>query len=118
MKIIHWVFGALVLAIAWLCWTILNLAIENDGLKQMTDSHRRSVEALLKYASVATRCNVTSEELAAILKTRVQTSSKPSATAEVAHLAFKAQFAEGHVASVEIVDVGKITVCKRVGNTD
>jgi 4-amino-4-deoxy-L-arabinose transferase-like glycosyltransferase len=112
MKIIHWVFGALLLAIVWLCWNTLNLAIENDGLKQMTDSHRRSVEALLNYASVATRCSVTSEELAAVLKAQAQTSSERSGTAEVAHLAFKAQFAGGHLASVEIVDVGKVTVCQ------
>jgi hypothetical protein len=101
------------LAIAGLGWEALNLAIENDGLRQVAEGDKRSIQALLSYASVATRCGVTPQELADSLKTTVHPSSTDNRAAEVAYLAFRAEFVSGTLASVEIGDVGKVSVCGR-----
>lgn len=112
MKLCYGLLVAFALVVTWLGWTILNLAIENDGLRQVAEGHRSSVKALLSYASIATRCNVTPQELASNLKTMVQSTSVDGATSEVAHLAFKAQFDKRGLTQVEIVDIGKVAVCQ------
>lgn len=99
----------LLLSVAWLSSTVLNLAMENDGLKQVADSHRQSIDSLLKYVSVATKCNVTAQEVAAVVKA---TTSAEGLSKEVAHLAFKASFDDRGIAEVSIVDVKKVEVCR------
>jgi hypothetical protein len=112
MKAKSWILVGLALAVAWLGWETLNLAIENDGLKQVVEDQKRSVQALLSYARVATRCNVTPTELADSLKATLHQSATDAKATEVAHLAFKAQFTNGVLSQVEIVDVGKVSVCQ------
>ena len=112
MKFKHWLLAGSALVVAWLAWETFNLAIENDGLRQVAESQKRSVQALLNYASVATRCDIKPQQLADSLNATVHASSTDSATSEVANLAFKAQFTKGALTRVEIVDVGGVSVCQ------
>lgn len=101
----------LFVVVVWLGWTTLDLAIENDGLKQVAESHKQSINSLLEYARAATRCNLTAEELATKLHTSVSL-SKDRASKEVAHLAFHARFNRQGVVEVGIVDVHRVVVCQ------
>lgn len=92
----------------WLGWTTLNLAIENDGLRQVTAEHRQSIESLLDYVSVATKCDVTPQELSAALGAAPAHGS----TNMVSHLAFQARFNDRGIADVGVVGVKRIFVCQ------
>ena len=98
----------LLLVIGWLGRTTLNLAIENDGLRQVAAGHRQSIEALLGYVSVATKCDVTRQELV------VAVGATPSggAAKEVSHLAFQARFNDRGIVEIGVVDVKRVTVCQ------
>jgi hypothetical protein len=101
-----------VLVIAVLGWLSLNLALENDGLKQIVSEHHRSTEALLSYIRVASRCDVKPEEVAKALDATIYRNQEGLAT-DVSRLAFKAEFKDGQVRSVQIVNVGKTSLCSR-----
>jgi hypothetical protein len=93
---------------AWLGWTTLNLALENDGLRQVTAGHKQSIEALLDYVAVATKCEITPGEISEALHVAVP----DRRTNEVAHLAFVARFEDRGIAEVEVVGVKKVRVCR------
>jgi hypothetical protein len=112
MKFKHWLLVGSALAVVLLGWETLKLAIENDGLRQVAEGHKRSIQALLVYASVATRCDVTVQELSNLLAATVHASPTDSTSSVVAKLAFKAQYTKGTIARVEIVDVGSVSVCQ------
>jgi len=103
------VFLVLLLALsAWLGWTTLNLALENDGLRQVTEGHKLSIESLLDYVAVATKCEVTPGEVSKALNV----ATPASGASEVAHLAFVARF-EGHgISEVGVAGVKKVRVCR------
>ncbi|MFT3664270.1 hypothetical protein [Piscinibacter sp.] len=98
----------LFLVIGWSGWTTLNLAIENDGLRQVAAGHRQSIESLLGYVSVATRCDVTPQELVVA----VGATPPGDAEKEVSYLAFQARFNDRGIAEVGVVDVKRVTVCQ------
>jgi hypothetical protein len=100
----------LVALVAWLGWSELNMALEVDGLKQNAQADRRSIEALLAYAKVASRCDLKPEELAKALNASVYP-SQGSAGTRVATLAFDARFSSNGPREVGIVDVAKVSVC-------
>ena len=87
------------------------LTLENDGLKQVVAGHNRSVQALLKYVQVATKCDVTPEELARAADSAVLP-MRDGRTLQVAQLAFSAEFQAGEIRAIEITDVGKVTLCR------
>lgn len=101
---------AAILVIAILGWACLNLALENDGLKQVISEHRRSTEALLSYIGVATKCDIAPDEIAKAVNGTVYR-DKAGAATDVSKLAFKAEFKDGKVHSVQIVNVGKTSLC-------
>ncbi|MFO1246531.1 MAG: hypothetical protein U1E71_15300 [Ramlibacter sp.] len=112
MKAKHWVLLTVgVLLALSLIWAIINLTLENDGLKQVVAGHNRSVQALLKYVQVATKCDVTPEELARALDSAVLP-MRDGRTLQVAQLAFSAEFQAGEIRAIEITDVGKVTLCR------
>ena len=113
MKAKQWfLVTASVLLVLALIWAIINQALENDGLKQVAAGHSRSVQALLKYAEVATKCDVTPEEVARALDSTVLPMRDGSTTSQVAHLAFRAEFQGGKIRALEITDVGRISLCQ------
>jgi hypothetical protein len=98
----------LLFVVGWLGWTTLNLAIENDGLRQVAAGHRQSIESLLGYVSVATKCDLTPQELVVAVG-----AMPPDGTAkEVSHLAFQARFNDRGISEVGVVDVKRVTVCQ------
>jgi hypothetical protein len=114
MKGTYWIFtGALFLAACVLLWACLNLALENDGWRQVAEGHNRSVRALLKYAEIATKCDVSPDDVAKALGTTVQPSRDATQASQVAQLAFRAEFEAGQIRMLEITDVGKASLCKR-----
>ena len=102
------------LSVLGLLWAVAELAVENDGLKQVVASQRRSVQDLLKFAEVATRCDVTPEEVASALSASVQTPRRGEATAQVARLAFRVEFQGGKVRTLEITDTASVSICNAV----
>lgn len=98
----------LLLVIGWLGWTTLNLAMENDGLRQVAAGHRQSIESLLGYVSVATRCDVTPQELVIA----VGAAPRGDAAKEVSHLAFQARFNNRGIAEIGVVDVKRVAICQ------
>jgi len=109
----HWfvlAFGFL-FALA-LVWTVIDLALENDGLKQVAASQSGSVQALLKYAEVATKCDVTPEEVASALDSAIQPMRRDDGTSEVAQLAFRAEFQGGKIRALDVTDVGSVSLCQ------
>lgn len=51
----NFLIAVLLLVVGWFGWTVLNLAIENDGLRQVAAGHKQSIESLLDYVSIATK---------------------------------------------------------------
>lgn len=107
----NFLIAVLLLVVGWFGWTVLNLAIENDGLRQVAAGHKQSIESLLDYVSIATKCDVTPKELAVAVGAPVPT--LPSdAVKEVSHLAFQARFNSQGIAEVGVADVKKVAVCQ------
>jgi hypothetical protein len=100
-----------ILVIVGLGWTSLELALESDGLKQVVAENRRSTEALLSYIEVATRCDVEPDVVAKAVNGTIYREPGGAVT-DVARLAFKAEFKEGRLQSVQIVNVGKASLCQ------
>lgn len=103
--------AALLLVVGWLGSTTLDLAIENDGLRQVAAGHVRSIESLLEYVRVGSKCDVTPKELAVAIGAPVSTQSNDSVI-EVSHLAFQARFDSRGIAEVGVTDVKKVAVCQ------
>jgi hypothetical protein len=113
MKVKHWfLLTAGVLLVLALIWTIINLSLENDGLRQVAAGHSRSVQALLNYAQVATRCDVSQEDVAKALDATVIQRRDGGDALQVAHLATRAEFKDGKVRMLEVTDVGRVTLCQ------
>jgi len=87
------------------------LALENDGLKQVVSENRRSMEALLSYIGVATRCDVEPDVMAKAVNGTIYRAPGGTVT-DVSRSAFKAVFNEGRLQSVQIVNVGKASPCQ------
>lgn len=98
----------LLFLIGWLGWTTLNLAIENDGLRQVAAGHRQSIESLLDYVSVATKCDVTPKALSTVLESAPQN----GLTKTISHFAFQAHFNDQGISEVGVVDVKSVFVCQ------
>lgn len=103
---------ALVVAIGWLAWSEFNLALENDGLRQNAVADRRSIEALLAYARVASRCDLKPEQVARALNADTYP-SRAESTTSVRVLAFTATFSDQGPKQLEIVDAGKVPLCSQ-----
>ena len=112
MKVQNVIIAFLGLGSVWLGWALLNLAVENDGLKQVSQSHRRSIELLLDYATVATKCDISAEALAYALNANISSTSR-GAQKEVRRLAFHASFDDAGIVEVGVVDVSTVTVCRK-----
>ena len=105
-----WPISAVIL-LAILGWICPNLVLENDGLKQVIAENQRSTRALLNYIAVATRCEVTPQEVAEAVSGTIYRDQRGAVT-DVSHLSFKAEFKNDRVQSVQIVGAGKSLVCK------
>ena len=99
----------LVLASGWLGWMVIDLSVENDGLRQMADLHKGSIRSLLRFSSAATRCDTPPELVASAVGTSVRTTS--AGGAQVSKLAFDARFEGGRVSMLRIVDVDEVVIC-------
>src|SRR6476469_1378211 len=81
-----------------LAWAVLNLSIENDGLKQVATSQRQSIKTLLDFTKATVRCDVKPNEITSSLKaTELQ---RKDGAVEVATLAFKAHFRDDRLNGV------------------
>jgi hypothetical protein len=108
---IKYLFGcAAILGIAALGWMSFNLMLENDGLRQVDAEHRRSTKTLLSYIQTTTKCDVDPQALAKALAGTLYRDATGVPT-DVSKLAFKAEFKDGKVRSVEVVNVGKVSLC-------
>ena len=100
----------LVIASGWLGWMVIDLSVENDGLRQMADLHKGSIRSLLRFSSVATRCDTPPEVVASAVGTGVRKTSAAGG-AQVSKLAFDARFEGGRVSTIRIVDVDEVVIC-------
>jgi hypothetical protein len=111
MSAVRWiavVVSGLSLVLAWIA---ISLAIENDGLRQVIDGHRRSIQTLLRFTKVSSRCDLSPQEVAAALSTGDHVVTANPHSEEVGDLAFVAKFRADHLHEVSIVDVEKVEVC-------
>lgn len=94
-------------------YQLVNLAIENDGLRQVISSQSESISVLLDYSAVATKCDLQPEEIAAYLSARHPLSDFQRSTASVSGLAFVLAFQGGRPATLEIVGQRKVSLCEK-----
>jgi hypothetical protein len=94
-------------------YLILNLGMENDGLRQVVSGQRETLAVLLDYSAVATNCNVMIEDVGVFLNARHPSVGLRRGANSVAGLSFKLSFKEGRPAELEIVEVGKTILCKK-----
>ena len=107
------VYALLIAAISYLLYASLNDAIEIDGLKQSVAQDHRSIDDLVQYIYVNSKCDVTPEQLSVRMGKGYDLLRPDKDSAEVLHLAFKAKFYEGKLTEVGIVDAAKTNPCKR-----
>lgn len=99
-----------VLLIISLGYFTFNLAVENDGLRQVISEDKRSIATLLDYVSGLTNCEVTPSQLEKIVSGSLYV-EPGGGNSTVAHSAFFARFHNHRLVEVEISNVKKIAVC-------
>lgn len=104
---------ALILALGTSLYLMLNLAIENDGLRQVVKGQRESLLVLLDYSTLATSCDLKIGEASTFLGSRHSGIELQPDSRSVAGFAFRLSFVDETPAEIEIVGVGKARLCER-----
>jgi hypothetical protein len=104
---------ALFLVVLTCVYQLVNLAMENDGLRQVVNSQNESIDILLDYSAVTTRCDLTPEKLTMFLNARHPITHFQPSTNSVGGLAFTLSFRDGHPAALAIVGQRKVNLCEK-----
>lgn len=115
MKIKFLVLGliALLVVVLTCLYQLVNLSMENDGLRQVVSSQNESIDILLDYSAVATRCDLTPEKVTMLLNAQHPIVHFQPSTNSVGGLAFKLNFKDGHPTALEIVGQRKVSLCEK-----
>ncbi|MFE8647301.1 hypothetical protein ACFX58_19665 [Sphingomonas sp. NCPPB 2930] len=110
MKYKDIIIFTLLAIIIWLGSVLLDLSVENDGLKQVVSGHEDSIGMLLNFVHVAIRCDVTEQEVERSVKVSVSNSELEKK--QVGNLAFVAKFINHKINEISIVGIKSVRLCE------
>lgn len=115
MKTKGLVLAVMLLSISLLgcLYQLVNMGIENDGLRQVVSSQRESISVLLDYSAIATRCDVGAEEIVTRLKVHHPVIHFQQSTNTIKGLAFSLEFKGGHPSVIEVTENRQVNLCRK-----
>lgn len=104
------VFGLSALLVV-LTADVINISIENDGLRQVAEGHKGSIRTLLKFIEATVKCELDPNAVAKQIESNI--ASRPPFEYELGSLAFRARFSKAKPVEVEVIDVDKTLLCAK-----
>lgn len=115
MKVKSLVATIAILTIALLgcLYQLVNLAIENDSIRQGLKFQKESISILLDYSAIASRCDVSAQEIAAQLNKRHPVIHFEQRTNTIAGMAFFLAFKDDRPSVLGITDNQQVNLCQQ-----
>ncbi len=111
---IRWIsWAALGSFVVYLIYATISLSMEVDDLKESNKTNQESMNSLLSFISLSTRCDLEFDDIRSKLgKDYSVIDDKDNNRLRLAKVAFNAEFRSGKIEAVEVIDVKKISLCR------